>query len=183
MAIEIGPIAKPHIWLEGNVTGDANRSHGNYQGWFGRVDHALVEPVTSLTSISAVTNFDDQNILTFDSTVRIVILGMVDPKPDFWTENNIPTGGQIFEGGPTGIRDNENAVSVSESALTYFTINGKDPVRTKSYLYKYRDFGDVNSTNLDANGIPERNEDFQRIGFILGSCQTGRAELLSLSSR
>ncbi len=182
MAIAIGPIAKPFIWLEGQrIDLVTDVDFQTQDQWQGRVDHAKVEPVTSLNVIGGVTNFNDQAILTFDDRVRITINAQTDNNFNFWTKNNSPTGNLNFEGDP----DSDQSLVVGTQlanryALTYFTINGKDPVRTKAYLYKYKDFSDIdNDDNKDEDGIPLV---WDGLGFILGSAQTG-SDLITLKAK
>jgi len=168
----IGPIAKPHIWLDGSliVGSDVGEVH---EKWTQRVDHSLDEVVTSSTVIGGVTAFDQTNILTFDYNVRIVIQGNVDPKFPYNTKDAVlPTASNVFEGSRNVTEDQglDDQLMVNNYAETWFTMNGKDPVRGKCYLYKYSDMGDQIARELSGKG------------FILGSCQTG-SDLITIKAR
>ncbi len=174
MAIEIGPIAKPHIWLEGTRLNDVGVS----TAWQGRVDHAKAEPVTSMNVISGVTQFNDQDIITFADKVRIVIIQQLPDslRPDYYTEANALPLSSLIKEGATGASTQDilqhDPIAVAGMAETWFTLNGKDPVRTKSYLNKYATF----SYLLEPSVL-----DFTEKGFILGSSQTG-SDLITLKA-
>ncbi len=179
MAIDIGPIAKPHIWLEGDIINGTT----SIESFSQRIDHAKDGVVTSSLSISGVTNFNQEDILTFSDKVRIVIQPQIEPKFRYYTKDNSPFNSEenVFEGSASeppagGVSNQANYYSE-----TYFTINGKDPVRGKSYLYKYKDFDDQYNSMLNpSDGIPASI--FLGIGFILGSSQTG-SDLITLKAR
>ena len=179
MAIEIGPIAKPHIWLQGtrvDVSGVEIVAP-----WSGRVDHAKNEVVTSSTEIYGVTLYDETNIITFHENVRIVIQQKVTPKPDYHTEySSLPLSSLIKEGSSTadGYQDGSgaNKILTGQWAETYFTINGKDPVRTKAYLNKYPTLDPTDAVNND------ETFDWSNLGFILASAQTG-SDLITIKAR
>jgi len=166
MAIEIGPIAKPQIWLEGSRVQGASA----IEDFAGRVDMAKHESVTSMNTIYAVTEYDETDILTFDRQVRIIITGQVSRKYDYVTANTtLPTASNVFEGEAT----DSSLLDINYWAQTYFTINGKDPVRTKAYLWKYKDMDNFN----DPAGT-----NYEGLGFILGSAQTG-SDLITIKAR
>jgi len=177
--ITVGPIAKPHIWLEGtrvDVSGVEIVA-----SWSGRVDHAIDLPATSSTIIGAVTNFDQQNIITFHKNVRIVIQQKVTPKPDYHTEySSLPLSTLIKEGAPGagGFQDGsgQNVIATGQWAETYFTINGKDPVRTKAYLNKYP------SPDPTDEILDDPTYKWENLGFILASAQTG-SDLITIKAR
>jgi hypothetical protein len=172
MAIEIGPIRKPFIYLEGAVIIDINEID-NFEG---RVDHAKEEVVTSSTIITSVTPYNQEYILTFDQNVRIVITSQttVGKKPVYVTANSSTDKQEsIFEGSANDTSD----LLANKFHETWFTINGKDPVRGKCYLYKYLDTTDKTSKN-DA-GLPKS---WVGLGFLMGSCQTG-SDLITLKAR
>ncbi len=166
MAIDIGPIAKPHIWLEGSRVQGAS----DIAAYAGRVDMAKHESVTSMNTIYAVTEYDETDILTFDRQIRIIITGQINRKYDYVTANTtLPTASDVFEGEAT----DGSVLNANYWAQTYFTINGKDPVRTKAYLYKYKDMDNFN----DPDGT-----NYEGLGFILGSAQTG-SDLITIKAR
>ena len=170
MAIDIGPIAKPHIWLEGEIINGTT----SIESFSRRIDHAKDGVVTSSNSISGVTNFNQENILTFSDKVRIVIQGQINPKFRYSLKDDTPNNTElIFEGSAAG----EVSNSANYYAETYFTINGKDPVRSKAYLYKYRDLDDRSQSNPSDDDLT-----WLGIGFILGSSQTG-SDLITLKAK
>jgi len=166
MAIEIGPIAKPHIWLEGALIKGIDSSSIVDLQTSRRVDHAKHLNSVSTTSIDGVTALNQEDFLTFNSKVRIVISGQVGNKFNYVSKNN-RLSEKEFEGNTFG----NSTVLLNEYAETWFTINGKDPVRGKSYLYKY----------LDTDDLGE-NDDWTGLGFILGGCQTG-SDLITLKAK
>ncbi len=181
MAIEIGPIRKPFIYLEGSVINNTDVAGANLTGQdpFGaRIDHAKDEVVTSSTTIGGVTLFNQEDILTFHDNIRIVIdtnVGSVlGVKPGYLTASVGPEYQEsIFEGSANKTDD----LIANKYPETWFTINGKDPIRGKSYLYKYREAKDQPIKNDD--GLPN---DWTGLGFLMGSCQTG-SDLVTLKAK
>jgi len=184
MAKEIGPIAKPHIWLEGNLIVPEDEAIGT---WAGRVDHAKNEPVTSMNIIGGVTQYDQTDIITFDYKVRVIITGQAQPKFNYYTQNNsLPLDDNIFEGSAEGYKSGSleyGNIPVNNYAETYFTINGKSPVRTKAYLWKYLDTDDRDKAIRAAASDPSNADvTWAGFGFILGSCQTG-SDLITIKAK
>ena len=179
MAIEIGPIAKPQIWLIGNEIYDSGLSGG----FSARVDHAKNEAVTTLKTIGGgITQFDEENILTFNNRVRVIITGQVGNRFSYFTKDNLLPGHLTYEG-PEQSNDRDPGYTpvLGQYSETWFTINGKDPVRGKCYLYKYKDINDADtSTNPSAGTFTIDN--YAELGFILGSSQTG-SDLITLKAK
>lgn len=176
MAIEIGPIAKPFIYLEGQAIYNLDYDASGQDPFEGRVDHAKDEVVTSSTTIGGVTLFNQENILTFNDNVRIVITQRVSSilKKPYQTELvSMANQENIFEGSNNDTSDS----FANKYPETWFTINGKDPIRGKAYLYKYLDTNDQSQKN-DA-GLPKP---WAGLGFILASCQTG-SDLITLKAK
>jgi hypothetical protein len=180
MAIEIGPIRKPFIYLEGtpiyNTDYDATDITGQVP-FAGRVDHAKEKPATSTLTIGGVTAYNQEDILTFNGNVRIVIDTNVGneilTKPQYQTKLVDQRDQEtIFEGS----NDDTSGLLSNKYAETWFTINGKDPVRTKGYLYKYLDTSDQAVKNDE--GLPN---DWSGLGFLLGTAQTG-SDLITLKA-
>lgn len=175
-SIAIGPIAKPHIWLEGSLI-DADdldtAGPGIHDTWAQRVDYAIDKSPTSMTTISGVSTFDQANILTFNNTVRVIITGQVSPKFSYNTASmTLPLDSNVFEGPRNRVEDLglDDQNMVNNYAETWFTINGKDPIRTKAYLWKYRDMDH------------DKDRDWANKGFLLGSCQTG-SDLITIKAK
>ena len=166
MAIEIGPIAKPQIWLEGSIITTFDSSSTVDPPTAHRIDHAKHINPTSTLVIGGVTQFDQSDILTFNENVRVVITGQAGNKFPYTTANT-----SLKESEFEGDRNYSNGTLVGDYAETYFTINGKDPVRTKAYLWKYRDTDDIGA-----------NDDYSGLGFILGCCQTG-SDLITIKAK
>ena len=120
MAIDIGPIAKPHIWLEGRVIGTVDSSSFVEPARAHRVDHAKDINPTSTLVVGGVTQFDQTNILTFNENVRIVITGQAGNKFTYATLATNPLKESEFEGS----KQVSNSTFVGDYAETYFTING-----------------------------------------------------------
>jgi hypothetical protein len=177
MAIEIGPIRKPFIYLEGQAIYNTDYDASGQAPFEGRIDHAKDGVVTSSTTIGGVTLYNQEDILTFNENVRIVITSNAKggvSQPSYVTANTSTDKQEsIFEGSANDTSD----LLANKFAETWFTINGKDPVRGKAYLYKYLDTNDKTSKN-DA-GLPKN---WVGLGFLLGSCQTG-SDLITLKAR
>ena len=136
MAIDMITVPKPHIWLYGIEVkvGDQNSPFSR------RVDHAIhIAPVSMNTVNTGITVLDKENILTFYKKVRIIITAQCGPRKN----HNSQAGGMgdlKFEGSIS----NSDKDTFNHYAETYFTVNGKDPVRSKAYLYKYQDNSNLN---------------------------------------
>lgn len=160
MAKEIGPIAKPFIRLVGNVIAGTNNT---ITGFNERVDHARFLNPTSTDVISGVTAFDQDELLTFDKRVRIIITSQVSPRRTYVRESG-ELSSLEFEGS-----QNTNASSINQYAETYYTLNGKDPVRTAATLYTYKEYSsqdDLSANPLDVHPIGTQ-------GFVLSASPTG----------
>ncbi len=130
---EIRALAKPEIYLLGtSVSGGKQTTGGTFSGI---VDHSK----SGTNSILSPTQLNKEDILTFDESVRIIITGQITPKPNY-TRRSGPFSSLEFEG-----RVRYNDLDINHYAETYYTLNGKDPVRTANYLYKYRDRDDFES--------------------------------------
>ena len=159
MAISISPIIKPTIWLIGNLTDRGILQTDRFSGF---VDHYKN---IGTDSVSSTTPLDEDNLMTFEEFVRIIITTNVSyPKPTYVREGR-PLTSLEFEG------KNKDENNFNLTAETYYTLNGKDPIRTSSYLYKYSDLNDrerdTNPSNLD----PKDN--IGTLGFLLKVSPTG----------
>ena len=86
--------------------------------------------------IEGKTLLDKTNLLTFNNSVRIIITNQVSPSASF-VQSTRSLKPLEFEG-KTVYPD---AKRVEEYAETYYTLNGKEPRRNKSYLYVYGSLG------------------------------------------
>jgi len=128
---EIRTLAKPEIYLIGNSISGGNQNTGEI--FSGIVDHSK----SGTTSITSPTQLNKEDILTFQESVRIIITGQLTPKPTY-TRRSGAFSSTEFEG-----KQRENTIAVNQYAETFYTLNGKDPVRNSNYLYNYTDRDDV----------------------------------------
>lgn len=161
MAIEIGPIAKPTIWLVG-----ARAKLSNIEAFSSRVDHAKHLNPDSTLIIGGFTQFDQKDILTFDRRVRIIITTNVSVRASYASPGELEDS-LVFQGRSDPHRDILNLY-----AETYYTLNGKDPIRTKSSVYVNLDMNDAKITtnpSRDLRGI----QNLSSLGFLLSDSPTG----------
>ena len=146
MAIEIQTVAKPQIWLEGTTVNGSSFSQ--------RVDHAKSTPSTSTLTIEGVTQLDENNdnILSFSDNVRVIITTIATPRK-YYARTSGKLSSLEFEG-----KHNVSLNNVNEAAETYYTLNGKEPVRTAASIYNYQDRNDTDDGDL---------------GFVLSASPTG----------
>jgi hypothetical protein len=148
--VDILTIAKPQIWLEGiKVNGNSFSE---------RVDHDKDTSPTSTVIIGGITQFDSDDILTFSNNVRVIITTMALPKVTYNRESG-KLSALEFEG-----KGRVNIKYVNQLSETYYTLNGKDPVRTKANLYNYRDRNDTTTDTSD-------------LGFVLSDSNVGNSLL------
>ena len=168
MAKEIGPIAKPVIWLVGQQL-----NSDSIDEFSARVDHAKhIDPVSKL-EIGGVTTFKQEKILTFDKRVRIIITTQVSPKANYNRQDGV-LDSLTFEGNQV----HNSRDSVNRYAETYYTLNGKEPVRTKAHLYNYLDMNDGNG---DPSAEDNSLTNLLDLGFILSASPTG-SDLITLKA-
>jgi len=161
-------VAKPQIWLYG-VRTTQNTNHLFSE----RVDHARTPVVGNATTITGVTQLDKDDILTFQDGVRIIITGQMTPKHSY-ARQTVGLGDLEFEG---NLRYHPDKSFVDYYAETYYTFNGKDPIRTKARVYNYLDMYDLNTNPSSANNI-----DMGGLGFLLKTSPTG-SELITLKAK
>ena len=129
-------IQRPEIRLVGSAI--ENGIEGT--NFSGIVDHFKMSPSrnpsSTSTTIQSESHLDKDNILTFKESVRIIITGRVNPKPPY-TRKTRNLGSLEFEG-----KQRYSIGDVNYYAETYYTINGKDPIKSANYLYKYKDYDD-----------------------------------------
>lgn len=131
MAIEIRALAKPEIYLIGNSVSGGKQITGEL--FSGVVDHSK----SGTTSILSTTQLDKEDVLTFSESVRIIITGQITPKPSYFRRDGRFNSTE-FEG-----KTNYSPVNINFYAETFYTLNGKDPVRNSNYLYKFLDRDDL----------------------------------------
>ncbi len=183
MAIEIGPIAKPQIWL----VGDEIMSN-KIEFFSERVDHARA--VEGLV-VTGTTTLKQEKLLTFDKRIRIIITSQIAGKPTYVREGRVLESTE-FEGNQTNVEaknfgDDQHKL-MGQYSETYYTINGKDPVRTKINLYNYLDMNSLieEKINIDPSALKSNEIDtlsnLEELGFILSANQTG-SEVITLKAR
>jgi hypothetical protein len=173
MAIDMITTPKPHIWLYGQ------RIHNKEMNLFsGRIDHAISLPSISTTKIGGVTQLDKDSIPIFFEEVRVIITPQTSPRHEYErTKHKLSS--LEFAG-----KDSPHRLSVNYFAETYFTINGKDPVRSKAYLYNYKDMNDlvtINEATDPSHPAPEEN-DINKLGFVIADSPTGH-NLITIKAR
>jgi len=178
MAIEIGPIIKPTIWLVGTkVETGATSALTSTLEFAERVDHSThLNPVTT-QFIGGVSQYDEDNLLTFDGRVRIVITQLATPKP-VYNEERGDLGATEFEGNRSFSPD---ITEVGRLAETWYTVNGKDPVRTKANLYNYLDLNDAEYDGNPSNDT-DNLQNLAELGFVISASPTGN-NVITLKAR
>lgn len=183
MVIEIGPIAKPQIWLIGDEI-----KASTIRPFSERVDHARA--VEGLV-VTGVTTLKQENVLTFDRKVRIIITSAYPLNKPLYNREEGVLATTEFEGNRTF---SSKINLVNNVAETYYTLNGKDPVRTSAHLYNYLDINNrplnINSISATTNPSSPDDPSFQEItdgsldglGFMLATSPTGN-EIITLKTR
>ena len=165
---EIRTLAKPEIYLIGNSISGGNQNTGEI--FSGIVDHSK----SGTTSITSPTQLNKEDILTFQESVRIIITGQLTPKPVYARRSGVFSSIE-FEG-----RQRENAIAVNQYAETFYTLNGKDPVRNSNYLYNYTDRDDVETSSNPSDGTSSST--INTLGFVLKNVNSG-SNLITLKAR
>ena len=165
---EIRTLAKPEIYLIGNSISGGNQNTGEI--FSGIVDHSK----SGTTSITSPTQLNKEDILTFQESVRIIITGQLTPKPAYARRSGVFSSIE-FEG-----RQRENTIAVNQYAETFYTLNGKDPVRNSNYLYNYTDRDDVETSSNPSDGTSSST--INTLGFVLKNVNSG-SNLITLKAR
>jgi len=165
---EIRTLAKPEIYLIGNSISGGNQNTGEI--FSGIVDHSK----SGTTSITSPTQLNKEDILTFQESVRIIITGQLTPKPVYARRSGVFSSIE-FEG-----RQRENTIAVNQYAETFYTLNGKDPVRNSNYLYNYTDRDDVETSSNPSDGTSSST--INTLGFVLKNVNSG-SNLITLKAR
>jgi len=170
MAIDIkninNVVTKPQIYLYGYGQHSKSSTKSLFSG---RIDHTKSPIATSSNIIEGTTILDKENMFIFDEEVRIIINGQMNPKPTY-ARQTIGLGSLVFEG---NMSYNTSApTTINNFAETFFTLNGKEPIRTKAYFYNYLDIDDADYNNISADGNDDINN-MGSLGFILKSNPTG----------
>ncbi|KKM60837.1 hypothetical protein LCGC14_1537740 [marine sediment metagenome] len=136
-------IERPVVRLVGSVY-----SKSDLRPFNSNVDHTkIVERVGSVLArnrVSSATELHEDNLLVFYKEVRVIITLYSDYPVKRYLNESRKLGPLEFEG-KTPIQGNIMGLF----AETYYTLNGKDPKRTKSYLYKYRDYNNYTSSTKE----------------------------------
>jgi hypothetical protein len=170
MAIEMNDtVKKPYIWFVGNSIKD----DGALGGFSQRVDDSKHLNPGSTSTISGITEFNQEDILTFDGSVRIIITNQVGGKHLYEREsgllpNNTFEGNDMFDTGA-------NIDSINKDAETWYTLNGKEPIRTESQFYNFTDMN-------DRKAIGEKTDNLNSLGFVLRTNPTG-SDLVTLKAK
>ena len=165
---EIRTLAKPEIYLIGDSVSGGNQNTGDI--FSGIVDHSK----SGTNSIISTTQLDKEDILSFGGSVRIIITGQLTPKPSY-TRRSGSFSSIEFEG-----KQRENTIAVNQYAETFYTLNGKDPVRNSNYLYNYTDRDDVETSSNPSDGTSSST--INSLGFILRNVNSG-SNLITLKAR
>ncbi len=167
----VGPIAKPEIRLVGDRIGTTRTSY-----FAEKVDHAkYLKPTFTMVIGGGVTQFDQEDLLTFSKNVRVIITTPLSPRPNYAKAAGSEFNSLTFEGKsprstyalPQSTHQNLNYVE------TYYTLNGKDPIRTKASVYVYRDWSDVEDYDNPSDDLAQVYGNIATLGFILSSSPTG----------
>ena len=167
-------IERPTIYIVGNVlTGDHSRSYANFvDNTIDTGDNIYFNVITS----SDVLNEDDLPMFDVTKNVRIII------TPDStYSTYGYPAieedSTKVFIGKVAPVNN-----IVNEYAETYYTMNGKDPSRTRSYLYRYLNLNDrtnhhthsPNPSDPSTSGSQVISVDnLNSLGFLLKPNRTG----------
>ena len=153
-------VKKPQIYLIGTTV-----KGGSYSQ---QVDNDIHTYASSGLVYESKTQLDEDNILSFGNEVRIIITGQMTPKPLYTRQNgegSIGDNNLLFQGNMTY---NPTIDSVNYYAETWYTLNEKEPVRTSSNFYNFRDMDD--------------SDDLTTLGFVLKLSPTG-SPLVTLKAR
>ena len=163
-------VIKPQIYLIGETT-----KGGSYSQL---VDNAIHTYASSGLVYQSQTQLDEDNILSFNNSVRIIITGQISPKPTYQEKNADGSLDNLtFEGNTTY---NTNASNVNYYAETWYTLNNKEPIRTAAQFYNFTDMDDKTTSNNPSKNTDEDNLD--TFGFVLNSNPTG-SPLVTLKAR
>ena len=157
-------IAKPQIRLIGTIINSNGDFEDDWQGM--RVDNARTLPPVSTLLITGVTQLDKDDILTFSDSVRVVITAKAGDKPTYVRQSTVLDANE-FEG-----KLKYSVGDYGKHSETWFTYNGKEPVRTKSHLYNFRDWDNFRTYEDDPSAEHTLNN-ISSLGFVLRNNPTG----------
>ncbi len=163
----IEKIEKPEIRLVGDII-----SSESIVSYFSTgVDHSTTPIIVESNLVSSPTVLDRNDLLNFQNSVRIIITGKIFPKVDYRRRDRM--GALEFEGNVSF--NTSSPTVVNEFAETFYTLNGKDPVRTANYLYTALDYDSFSTTNLlDPSANPSSIfNNINDLGFLLKVNPTG----------
>ena len=161
-------VIKPQIYLIGTIV-----KGGSYSQL---VDNDIHTYASTGLTFTGTTQLDEDNILSFNDQVRIIITGQMTPKPTYQEKNGDGSLGSLkFEGNETF---NTQINNVNEYAETWFTFNNKEPIRTRSHFYNFTDMDDRTVEDPSA-GV---TDNLNNLGFVLKLSPTG-SPLITLKAR
>jgi len=152
---DIRKIARPEIRLVGNIINDNGVVVENFSEV---VDHFNPIGFRTTTSIQSESQLNKEDLITFVGSVRVIITGKVDPKPSYARQSS-NFNSLTFEG-----KQNFNRTSGGTYSETFYSLNGKDPVRNSNYLYKFKDWDDFVEETVDEIQNPNPSTDPSNVG-------------------
>ncbi len=177
MAIEINDkVSKPEIYL----VGDTISQDGVVSEISRRIDYARTLPPASTTTITGVSQFDQDNILTFQDSVRVIITGQMGKKPNYVRKGSELSSSLDFEGNAMFDTEGDNKELINYYAETWYTYDGTNPIRTRSRFYNFKDMDDFKNPN-DPSGNPINNN-INTLGFVLRTIPTG-SDLVTIKAK
>jgi len=170
---DIRKIARPEIRLVGNIINDNGVVVENFSEV---VDHFNPIGFRTTTSIQSESQLNKEDLITFVGSVRVIITGKVDPKPSYARQSS-NFNSLTFEG-----KQNFNRTSGGTYSETFYSLNGKDPVRNSNYLYKFKDWDDFVEEAVDPSSGEITISNINDLGFLLKTNPTGY-DVISLKTR
>jgi len=183
-------VIKPTIYLIGT------KVNGNSYSQL--IDNDIHTYASTGLSFSSKTQLDEDNVLSFNSNVRIIITGQMTPKPTYQQKDGDGSLGSLsFEGNKTYDSQTDD---VNFYAETWFTLNEKEPVRTSAQFYNFTDMDDReivdNVTHIPGETISDPSsivvnpssettsttDNLDSLGFVLKLSPTG-SPLITLKAR
>ena len=154
---DIRKIAKPQIWLRGNLT-------KNGSSFSERVDHSVA--LSGHNVVNGVSTLWQDDILSFDRNVQIIITGQAPHKASY-NLRTVDTNNLKYEG-----RINQDKKSINYFSETYYTFGEKEPLRNSTYLYNL----------LDMDSLDDDEGNIGALGFSIQGSPTD-SELITLKAK
>ena len=154
-------LQRPTIRLVGELV----NNRGNYGSNFSEnVSHSISFNPDATKTIGGADQLNKDDVLLFKDLVRVIITGNISPKPTYVRQDR-KLGSLEFEG-----KTKNTGSIINTVAETYYTLNGKTPVRTAAYPYRYKDWDDYTSNTNPSNDDSNNTGD---LGFELKYNLTG----------